>query len=180
MSGTTHQNMSHSTSILNLTDSLPHPAPPTLRRVNTPPNLHLSSLMSGDTSVLIASNKHRRSYSAIGGRPADMGMQLNSAAGYITRPATSASAMSALQMDGEFIRSPCFVHKTFGDSLNIERVMEECRAEEMTHHNLQQTATGVREVARQLGIYYRNIEADVRTHCCENKNQKCDDCNKGS
>ena len=29
--------------------------------------------------------------------------------------------------------------------------MEECRAEEITHHNLLQTATGVREVARQLG-----------------------------
>jgi hypothetical protein len=68
------------------------------------------------------------------------------------RPGTSAGAMSALQMGIDSIRSPCFVHKTFGASIDLERVLGECRAEEMTHQNLLQTATGVREVARQLGM----------------------------
>src|SRR5579871_3268153 len=143
MSGTTQQNIS-STSI-NLTNST---FPSSLKRVNTPPNLRLSSLMSGDASVPNAMNRHRRSYSATGrsgdhSRNGECVLNGTSAVGIVGRPATSASAMSALQMEGEFIRSPCFVHKTFGDSLNIERVMEECRAEEMTHHNLLQTATGV-------------------------------------
>lgn len=60
--------------------------------------------------------------------------------------------MSALQKGMESIQSPCFLHKTFGESIDLERVLDECRAEEMTHHNLLQTATGVREVARQLGM----------------------------
>lgn len=126
------------------------PPRPSLKRINTPPNLHLSTLMSGDASVPAAVSKHRRSQSSIG-RSANKMNSSESPMCFVTRPATSASAMSALQLDKDFIRSPCFVHKTFGDSLNIERVMEECRAEEITHHNLLQTATGVREVARQLG-----------------------------
>ena len=73
-------------------------------------------------------------------------------AGLAMKPGTSASAMNALQLGMDSMRSPCFVHKTFGGSINLERVLDECRAEEMTHHNLLQTATGVREVARQLGI----------------------------
>ena len=79
-------------------------------------------------------------------------------AGLLTmRPGTSASAMSALQMGMDSMRSPCFVHKTFGASIDLERVLDECRAEEMTHHNLLQTATGVREVARQLGKFLAAI-----------------------
>jgi hypothetical protein len=73
-------------------------------------------------------------------------------AGLMMKPGTSASAMNALQLGMDSMRSPCFVHKTFGGSINLERVLDECRAEEMTHQNLLQTATGVREVARQLGI----------------------------
>ena len=73
-------------------------------------------------------------------------------AGLTMKPGTSASAMNALQIGMDSMRSPCFVHKTFGGSINLERVLDECRAEEMTHHNLLQTATGVREVARQLGM----------------------------
>jgi hypothetical protein len=144
-----------STSIYSSSSSTAVPTPPSLKRVNTPPNLRLSCLMSGDASVPTAVNRHRRTQSFIT-KPVEMNSENGDglAMGSVVRPATSASAMSALQMDKEFIRSPCFVHKTFGDSLNIERVMNECRAEEMTHHNLLQTATGVREVARQLGLSF--------------------------
>ena len=108
--------------------------------------------MSGDASVLAATGNHKRSYSAVVRRIVPEGnVDGCSSAGLLMRPGTSASAMSALQMGIDSVRSPCFVHKTFGGSINLERVLDECRAEEMTHHNLLQTATGVREVARQLG-----------------------------
>lgn len=125
-----------------------------LKRINTPANLSLLNLMSGDANALAATSnsQHKRSYSAVG-RTVVPDTLINGAAsaGPTMRPGTSASAMSALQMGIDSIRSPCFVHKTFGASIDLERVLGECRAEEMTHHNLLQTATGVREVARQLG-----------------------------
>jgi len=144
------------TRLQNLTDK----APPsvsraTLRRVNTPPGLNLFNLISSaDASALAApSFQHRRSHSAVGQTVAtEPAMNGSVSAGLTMRPGTSASAMTALQIGMDSMRSPCFVHKTFGPSINLERVLDECRAEEMTHHNLLQTATGVREVARQLGI----------------------------
>ena len=114
------------------------------KRVNSPPELNLLNLFSMDPI-----HQHKRSKSAAGGKPANVGTLFADMSGI--RPATSASAMSALQMGMDSMRSPCFVHKTFGGSINLERVLERCKAEEMTHHNLLQTATGVREVARQLG-----------------------------
>jgi len=128
----------------------------TLKRVNTPPKLSLLALMSSDASALAATmgSVHRRSRSAVGQQttardPANRIAPDEKA----LRPMTSASAMTALQMGLDSMRSPCFVHKTFGASINLERVLDECRAEEMTHQNLLQTATGVREVARQLGMF---------------------------
>lgn len=127
-----------------------------LKRVNTPPGLNLFGLMSDDelgVSGGTEKKQHKRSVSAAN-RTAMKDSMMNGAlsAGLTMRPGTSASAMSALAMGLESIRSPCFVHKTFGGSIDLERVLDECRHEEMTHHNLLQTATGVREVARQLGM----------------------------
>ena len=134
------------------TDTSTSSRPGALKRVNTPPGLNLCNFMSGDASVFAATGNHKRSYSAVGRMIApEVNVNGSSSAGLVVRPGTSASAMSALQMGMNSIRSPCFVHKTFGGSINLERVLDECRAEEMTHHNLVQTATGVREVARQLG-----------------------------
>ncbi|KAI5811424.1 ATP-NAD kinase-like domain-containing protein [Peziza echinospora] len=50
------------------------------------------------------------------------------------------------------LQSPCFFHENFDDAINIDKVLEEVQAdsEYMSHHRLLQTATGVREVARQL------------------------------
>lgn len=133
----------------------------TLKRVNTPPELNLFNFMAGDASALRATGHHKRSKSAVGGTKApDSNLNGAASAGLMMRPGTSASAMSALQMGMDSIWSPCFVHKTFGGSINLERVLDECRAEEMTHHNLLQTATGVREVARQLGM---SIICDILT-----------------
>ena len=107
--------------------------------------------MAGDASVKAATSNHRRSQSAVGPTNApELNVNGSSSTGLLTRPETSASAMSALQMGMDDIRSPCFVHKTFCGSINLERVLNECRHDEITHHNLLQTAAGVREVARQL------------------------------
>jgi len=119
----------------------------TLKRANTPLDLNLLNLMAGDNAV----SHHRRSLSAAGGSVGPNSNTNGALSAPTTKPPTSASAMSALQMGIDDIRSPCFFHKTFGGSINLERVLDECRAEEMTPHNLLQTATGVREVARQLG-----------------------------
>ncbi|KAG5304335.1 NAD kinase associated with ferric reductase [Histoplasma capsulatum G186AR] len=49
------------------------------------------------------------------------------------------------------LTSPCFYHQRFDDAVNIDKVLEEIAADEwMSHSRLMQTATGVREVSKQL------------------------------
>lgn len=49
------------------------------------------------------------------------------------------------------LKSPCYYHQRFDGAVNIERVLEEIAADEwMSHSRLMQTATGVREVSKQL------------------------------
>ncbi|KAK2738207.1 NAD(+) kinase [Onygenales sp. PD_40] len=49
------------------------------------------------------------------------------------------------------LTSPCFFHQRFDDAVNIDKVLEEIAADEwMSHSRLMQTATGVREVSKQL------------------------------
>lgn len=49
------------------------------------------------------------------------------------------------------LQSPCFYHERFDDAVNIDRVLEEIKEDEyMSHSRLMQTATGVREVSKQL------------------------------
>jgi NAD+ kinase len=49
------------------------------------------------------------------------------------------------------LASPCFYHQRFDDAVDIERVLEEIKEDEwMSHSRLMQTATGVREVSKQL------------------------------
>ncbi|KAL1637700.1 NAD(+) kinase [Diplodia intermedia] len=56
----------------------------------------------------------------------------------------AASRISALA-------SPCFFHKKFDAAVNIDRVLEEIHEDDgMSHSRLLQTATGVREVSKQL------------------------------
>ena len=77
-------------------------------------------------------------------------LQLDS---YIERPA-SASRL--------FFQSPCFFHKRFDDAVNIQKVLEEITDDEwLSHSRLVQTATGVREVSKQL--QRRPVKRAVRT-----------------
>jgi NAD+ kinase len=49
------------------------------------------------------------------------------------------------------LQSPCFYHNRFEDAVDIDKVLEEIKNDEwMSHSRLVQTATGVREVSKQL------------------------------
>ena len=49
------------------------------------------------------------------------------------------------------LQSPCFYHNRFDDAVDINKVLEEIKNDEsMSHSRLVQTATGVREVSKQL------------------------------
>ncbi|KZF23670.1 ATP-NAD kinase [Xylona heveae TC161] len=49
------------------------------------------------------------------------------------------------------LQSPCFFHQRFDDAVDVHKVLEEIAGDEwMSHSRLMQTATGVREVSKQL------------------------------
>ncbi|KAI1128403.1 ATP-NAD kinase [Nemania abortiva] len=49
------------------------------------------------------------------------------------------------------LQSPCFYHNRFDDAVDFDKVLEEIKNDEwMSHSRLVQTATGVREVSKQL------------------------------
>lgn len=49
------------------------------------------------------------------------------------------------------VQSPCFYHQRFDDAVDIDKVLEEIKNDDwMSHSRLVQTATGVREVSKQL------------------------------
>lgn len=59
------------------------------------------------------------------------------------------------------LESPCYFHQRFRESINIGRVVDEIEADEsMSHSRLMATATGVREVSRQL--LRRQVKMDAR------------------
>ncbi|KAL2793877.1 ATP-NAD kinase-like domain-containing protein [Aspergillus keveii] len=60
------------------------------------------------------------------------------------------------------MQSPCFFHKRFDDAVNLQKVLEEIGDDEwLSHSRLLQTATGVREVSKQL--QRRPIKRAVKT-----------------
>lgn len=67
-----------------------------------------------------------------------------------------ATALENLQADRSsaarmLLKSPCFFHQRFDDAVNIQKVLEEIADDEwLSHSRLVQTATGVREVSKQL------------------------------
>lgn len=59
------------------------------------------------------------------------------------------------------LQSPCFFHQRFDDAVNINKVLQEVADDEwMSHSRLMHTATGVREVSKQL--QRRQIKRAVR------------------
>jgi len=109
-------------------------------RNHNPQNLSIASTLS---SMIAAQNGGES-------RPGTASSQKLSAA-------LSDLAMSALKPStpgtARFpaLQSPCFYHQRFDDAVNIDRVLEEIKGDEwMSHSRLMQTATGVREVSKQL------------------------------
>lgn len=59
------------------------------------------------------------------------------------------------------IQSPCFYHQRFDDVLNIDRLLESIQESQfLSHSRLMATATGVREISKQLQL--RPIKRDVK------------------
>lgn len=89
----------------------------------------------------------------------DPTQKLSAALGEIAaRNGTSPGRLSGLPA----VQSPCFYHERFDDAVDIERVLEEIQEDEsMSHSRLMQTATGVREVSKQL--QRRPIKRAVRS-----------------
>ena len=48
------------------------------------------------------------------------------------------------------LRSPCFFHQRFEGLVDVQKVLDEISEDEFSHSRLMQTATGVREVSKQL------------------------------
>ena len=49
------------------------------------------------------------------------------------------------------LTGPCYLHKRFGDAVDIDKILEEIKCDdELSHSRLMQTAASVREVSRQL------------------------------
>ncbi|KAI8254102.1 NAD(+) kinase [Colletotrichum sp. SAR11_239] len=88
---------------------------------------------------------------------------LSAQGGVENRPATSSSQKLADALNElanrnmtpttalPSLQSPCFYHNRFDDAVNIDKVLEEIKNDDcMSHSRLVQTATGVREVSKQL------------------------------
>ncbi|TVY83354.1 NAD(+) kinase [Lachnellula suecica] len=101
-------------------------------RNHNPNNLSLASMMASQTQDQRPGSATSQKLSAA----------LTDLAGRNGTPTTP--RFSALQ-------SPCFYHQRFDDAVNIDKVLEEIKEDEwMSHSRLMQTATGVREVSKQL------------------------------
>lgn len=72
-------------------------------------------------------------------------------------PSTTSPAILPPSVSASLLRSPCFFHQRFEDLVDVQKVLEEIKdaqnaqtEDEYTHSRLMQTATGVREVSKQL------------------------------
>ncbi|KAI3328894.1 ATP-NAD kinase [Xylariaceae sp. AK1471] len=103
-------------------------------RSKKPDALSLNSMLSAHSNT-----DRRPSTSASSSR------QLANALTELTlQTSTPTTALPSLQ-------SPCFYHNRFDDAVDIDKVLEEIKNDDfMSHSRLVQTATGVREVSKQL------------------------------
>lgn len=106
-------------------------------RIQNPHNLSLASSLSG--MIAAQNNSEVRPGSATSNTLSAALSDLALMNGTPTTPRFAA------------MRSPCFYHERFDDAVNIDKVLDEIKGNEwMSHSRLMQTATGVREVSKQL------------------------------
>ncbi|KAI0391803.1 ATP-NAD kinase [Xylariaceae sp. FL0594] len=104
-------------------------------RTNKPDALSLNNMLS---SHLSADRPHSSTSVSSSQQLADA---LNELALKSSAPSTALPSL----------RSPCFYHTRFDDAVDINKVLEEIKNDNyMSHSRLVQTATGVREVSKQL------------------------------
>ncbi|KAK3905173.1 ATP-NAD kinase-like domain-containing protein [Staphylotrichum tortipilum] len=112
-------------------------------RNNKPEALSLTGMLSAHTGAPVGADNRPASSSS---------QQLCDALNGLAQ-AQSARSMAAVTPTAAFpsLQSPCFYHNRFDDAVDIDKVLEEIKNDEsMSHSRLAQTATGVREVSKQL------------------------------
>ncbi|KAL7629382.1 NAD(+) kinase [Parahypoxylon ruwenzoriense] len=106
----------------------------------------LASVARSNKPEALSLNGMLSAHAAVDKRPPNSSsQQLSEALSELAaRSMTPTTAFPSLQ-------SPCFYHNRFDDAVDIEKVLEEIKNDEwMSHSRLVQTATGVREVSKQL------------------------------
>ncbi|KAI1649781.1 ATP-NAD kinase [Daldinia loculata] len=107
----------------------------------------LASVARNNKPEALSLNNMLSAHSAVDKRPGNSSssQQLSDALSELAaRNITPTTAFPSLQ-------SPCFYHNRFDDAVDIDKVLEEIKNDEwMSHSRLVQTATGVREVSKQL------------------------------
>ncbi|KAK4129306.1 ATP-NAD kinase [Parathielavia appendiculata] len=111
-------------------------------RNNKPQALSLSSMLSAHSAQMGADTRPASSSS----------QQLCDALNGLAQAQNSRSNVTATPTAAfPSLQSPCFYHNRFDDAVDIDKVLEEIKNDEwMSHSRLVQTATGVREVSKQL------------------------------
>lgn len=117
-------------------------------RNHKPEALSLPGMISASASASASSPKAAAA-AAADTQPASSSSQLCDALNDLAHrnPGSTLTPTTALPA----LQSPCFYHQRFDGIVDIDKVLEEIKNDEwMSHSRLVQTATGVREVSKQL------------------------------
>lgn len=111
-----------------------------------------SMLNNHNPNVSLATSLGLRANSNSSSPPDDMDSSSQKLSAALTNLQPSAKCVDHVSATARYvIQSPCFFHKRFDDAVNIQKVLEEIADDEwLSHSRLVQTATGVREVSKQL------------------------------
>ncbi|KAF2729376.1 ATP-NAD kinase [Polyplosphaeria fusca] len=144
-----HRNRKHRKNAYSI-DSVPRQTILKALQSRPPPTSHMSlSTTTGEKGTKGDAFKAHPSDVLSNQRLAEALSELNLDSGEL-----SASKMAALT-------SPCFFHKKFDKAVNLDKVFDEMHDDEtISHSRLMQTATGVREISKQL--QRRPIKMSVR------------------
>ncbi|PKY05105.1 putative sugar kinase [Aspergillus campestris IBT 28561] len=111
-----------------------------------------SMLNNHNPNVSLAASLGLRANSNSSSPPDDMDSSSQKLSAALTSLQPSGKCADHVSATARYvIQSPCFFHKRFDDAVNIQKVLEEIADDEwLSHSRLVQTATGVREVSKQL------------------------------
>ncbi|BDD57746.1 NAD(+) kinase [Monascus purpureus] len=98
--------------------------------------------LSGFANTVNLDEKDRRSFNSSSPQKLSAALSNLQLSSYLERSPSTAQLV---------LQSPCFFHQRFDDAVNIKKVLEEIADDDwLSHSRLVQTATGVREVSKQL------------------------------